>query len=79
MTFKKFEWRILVRIIILFLTLATASYLIMSSLYVYLFLVVPLIIFELVDFYRFMRKTHDELNQFVESVHYRDFSRFFDV
>ncbi len=31
------------------------------------------------DFYRINRKAHDELGQFVESVHYRDFSRYFDV
>jgi signal transduction histidine kinase len=28
---------------------------------------------------RFQRKAQDELGQFVESVHYRDFSRYFDV
>jgi hypothetical protein len=27
-----------------------------------------------IDFYRFHKKAHDELNQFVESIHYRDFS-----
>jgi nitrogen fixation/metabolism regulation signal transduction histidine kinase len=32
-----------------------------------------------VEFYRFHRKAYEELNQFVESVHYRDFSRNFDV
>jgi signal transduction histidine kinase len=33
----------------------------------------------MVDFYRFNRKAQDEVQQFVESVHYRDFSRYFDV
>jgi signal transduction histidine kinase len=32
-----------------------------------------------VEFIRFQHKAQDELNQFVESVHYRDFSRYFDV
>jgi nitrogen fixation/metabolism regulation signal transduction histidine kinase len=32
-----------------------------------------------VDFYRFHKKAHEELDQFVESIHYRDFSRSFDV
>ncbi len=31
------------------------------------------------ELYRFQRKAQDELQQFVESVHYRDFSRYFDV
>jgi two-component system nitrogen regulation sensor histidine kinase NtrY len=47
--------------------------------YVYLLLAVPVIIYQLVDFYKFHKKAHEELNQFVESVHYRDFSRSFDV
>lgn len=47
--------------------------------YVYLALIIPVVIYELVDFYRFHKKAHDEVSQFVESVHYRDFSRHFDV
>jgi signal transduction histidine kinase len=47
--------------------------------YVYLALIVPVVVYELVDFYRFHKKAHDEVSQFVESVHYRDFSRHFDV
>jgi nitrogen fixation/metabolism regulation signal transduction histidine kinase len=40
---------------------------------------VPIIIYQLFDLYRFHKKTKEELDQFVESVHYRDFSRYFDV
>jgi signal transduction histidine kinase len=31
------------------------------------------------ELFRFQRKTHEELNQFVEAIHYRDFSRHFNV
>lgn len=79
MAFKKFEWRILIRILFLFGTLTAAAILSVNGLFIYFLLIVPVIIFQVVDIYRFMRKTHDELNQFVESVHYRDFSRYFDV
>jgi len=79
MIFKQFEWRILVRVVLLFITLSAASFLLVKELYVYLLLVGPVIIYQLVDFYRFHKKAHEELNQFVESVHYRDFSRSFDV
>jgi signal transduction histidine kinase len=47
--------------------------------YVYLLIAGPVIIYQVVEFYRFQDKTHSELQQFVESVHYRDFSRYFDV
>jgi nitrogen fixation/metabolism regulation signal transduction histidine kinase len=76
---QTFEWRILIRVIFLFITLSAASLLLVNQWYVYLLLVVPVIIYQLVDFYRFHKKAHDELDQFVESVHYRDFSRSFDV
>jgi signal transduction histidine kinase len=36
-------------------------------------------VYQVVEFIRFQHKAQDELNQFVESVHYRDFSRYFDV
>ena len=51
----------------------------MNQLYVYLILIVPAISYQVVELYRFQRKAQDELQQFVESVHYRDFSRYFDV
>ena len=79
MIFKQFEWRIFIRVVLLFITLSTASFLIVKEWYVYLLIVVPIIIYQLIDFYRFHKKAHDELEQFVESIHYRDFSRSFDV
>ena len=66
---------------LLFITLCITAYLLMKGpgSYVYLALIVPVVVYELVDFYRFHKKAHDEVSQFVESVHYRDFSRHFDV
>ena len=79
MTFKHFEWRILLRVLLLFITLTAASYFFVSKWYVYLLFLTPVIIYQVIEFYRFQRKAHEELEQFVESVHYRDFSRYFDV
>ncbi|MBX2920832.1 MAG: HAMP domain-containing histidine kinase [Chitinophagaceae bacterium] len=78
---KKYEWRILVRVMLLFVTLTTTAFVIVKgpSWYVYLALTLPVIAYQLVDFYRFHKKAQDEVSQFVESVHYRDFSRYFDV
>lgn len=79
--FKRYEWRIVIRVALLFATLCTMAYLLMkgSAGYVYLAILVPVVMYELYDFYRFHKKAHDEVSQFVESVHYRDFSRHFDV
>lgn len=79
MTFKHFEWRILLRVLLLFITLTAAAYFLVSKWYVYLIFLTPVIIYQIIEFYRFQRKAHEELEQFVESVHYRDFSRYFDV
>jgi nitrogen fixation/metabolism regulation signal transduction histidine kinase len=79
MFFKTTSWRILIRVLLLLVTLGTTSFLLVKGIFVYLVLTVPVIIYQLTDMYRFQKKAHDELNQFVESVHYRDFSRYFDV
>jgi two-component system nitrogen regulation sensor histidine kinase NtrY len=79
MIFKRYEWRILFRVLLMFVTLFVASLLLVKGWYIYLLLVVPVIIYQLIDMYRFQRKAKEELDQFVESIHYRDFSRHFDV
>lgn len=63
----------------MFVTLSAAALLLVKFWFVYLIFLVPIIIYQGVEFYRFHRKAYEELNQFVESVHYRDFSRNFDV
>lgn len=75
----RFQWKILIRVVLLFATLLGAAFLIVYGLYIYLLILIPVIIYQLYEIYRFQKKTYDELNQFVESVHYRDFSRYFDV
>lgn len=66
---------------LLFVTLSVTSFILVKGKdwYVYFALTVPLLIYELIDFFRFHKKAQDEVSQFVESVHYRDFSRHFDV
>ena len=79
MFYKRFEWRIIFQVVYLFITLTVASFLLVKGRYELLVIMVPLIIYGVITIYRFLRKAHAELNQFVESVHYRDFSRYFDV
>jgi two-component system nitrogen regulation sensor histidine kinase NtrY len=65
----------------MFVTLSGAAFLLVKggNLYIYEVILVPIIIFQVVDFFRFHKKAQVEVEQFVESVHYRDFSRYFDV
>src|SRR4051812_31930252 len=79
MIFKNFQWRLLSRVILLFISLTAASFFLVKQWHLYLALLSPLLFYQIVELLRFQRKTHEELNEFVESVHYRDFSRYFDV
>jgi two-component system nitrogen regulation sensor histidine kinase NtrY len=79
MQFNTSYSRIVLRTALLFITLSAASFLLVKQWYLYLALLAPLLCYQLIEFFKFQKKTQDELNQFVESVHYRDFSRYFDV
>ncbi|MFL5808084.1 MAG: ATP-binding protein, partial [Flavisolibacter sp.] len=70
MIFKDFQWRVLIRVLLLFITLTAASFFLVRQLHIYLALVAPLLVYQLFEFLRFQKKTHDELNEFVEAVHY---------
>jgi len=76
---KRFEFKIFIRILLLFLTLIVAAYLLTGGTLVYLFLLAPVIIYQLVELYRFHIRTQNELDEFVQSIKYRDFSRHFNV
>src|ERR1700761_237744 len=81
MIFKRYEWRLLLRVLILFITLAVTSFLAVKGEGYYLYMVItcPALVYELIEMIRFQKKAQDEVSQFVESIHYRDFSRHFDV
>jgi hypothetical protein len=79
MTIKNFEWRILLRVLLIFVVLAAASFLLVKGWLIYLVFIIPIIFYQVIEFYNFHKKAYEEINQFVESIHYRDFSRNFDV
>lgn len=64
---------------LLFGILCLSAFIVMREQYMYAVFILPVVIFQVVDFYKFHRKAADEVEQFVESIHYRDFSRYFDV
>jgi two-component system nitrogen regulation sensor histidine kinase NtrY len=79
MIFERYHGQILIRVLLMFMTLSIASFITVKGQFIYLTIAIPVIIFQLIDFYRFHKKAQDEVEQFVESIHYRDFSRYFDV
>jgi two-component system, NtrC family, nitrogen regulation sensor histidine kinase NtrY len=79
MTYKKYEIRLLIKVVLLFAVLAVAAWLMMNKYFLYMGLSVPVLLFQMYDIYKMLKKAQDELQEFVESVHYRDFSRYFNV
>lgn len=79
MIFKSYRANILWRVLFLFLTLSLASFFLTKGIYVYEIIVFPIILLQLYDLFRFHKKTQDEVDQFVEAIHYKDFSRNFNV
>jgi two-component system, NtrC family, nitrogen regulation sensor histidine kinase NtrY len=75
---KDFQPPILLRVLLLFAALTAASYFLVRGWHLALALVTPLVIYQVVEFMRYQKKAQVELSQFVEAVHYRDFSRYFD-
>ncbi len=63
----------------MFGTITGAAFLLVHELYQFEILAVPIIIYQVLDFFRLHKKAQQEVEQFVESIHYRDFSRHFDV
>lgn len=78
MIIKDFQTRILLRVLLLFISLAAAAFFLVKQWPLYLALVAPVVLYQVYELLQYQKKTHEELNQFVEAVHYRDFSRYFD-
>ena len=78
MKFRKFEWSLSLRILLLLAVLSSIALLIIKNQYTFAGFLIVIMVFQVVDLFRFTNKSNVELQQFVESVHYRDFSRRFD-
>ena len=63
----------------LFIALVASAWLLVGKNYIYFSGAFAIVIYLSYDLYRFSKKAKEEVEQFVESVHYRDFSRYFDM
>jgi len=63
---------------LLLVTLTAAAFCIVHSYLAYIAILLPIIVFQIFDFFRFHQKAQAEVQQFAEAVHYRDFTRTFD-
>lgn len=79
MTFKKYDWRLFFRMALLFLVMMLLAWFVIKKYFLLLALLLPVGIFLMYSIYNMLKKAQDEVQEFVESIHYRDFSRYFNV
>ena len=79
MKFRKSDRGVFLRVLLLFSTLLAFAFTVLQKQYIFDLVLLPVIIYQLNDFYRLHKKAEDEVEEFVESIHYRDFSKYFNV
>ena len=78
MTFKNFEGKLILRVLLLCMTLSAPAFVVIKGWPEALVFLLPLIIYQVVELIRFLKQAQEELSQFIESIHYRDFSRHYN-
>jgi nitrogen fixation/metabolism regulation signal transduction histidine kinase len=71
--------RLTVRIVLLVAEIFIATYLLVKLQFLFGGIVLLIVLYQSYNLYDFLKKAQAEVQQFVENVHYRDFSRHFDV
>lgn len=69
----------LTRVLLLFAMTILVSYLAVNKMYLYAAIATPILIYQVINLYLFHNRSLDEWAGFVESIHYRDFSRYFET
>ncbi|WP_347159455.1 sensor histidine kinase [Pontibacter chitinilyticus] len=78
MAYRNFKARLLLRLLLLGLSLSLPAVLLLHNWAEALVFLLPLLAYQGMELFRFVAQAQEELEQFVESVHYRDFTRHFD-
>ena len=79
MIYKKYEFNILLRVVLLFAALCAEAYFVTGGLYLYAIILSPVVIIQVINFYLYHKRAQREVEDFIEAIHYRDFSRHFNV
>jgi two-component system nitrogen regulation sensor histidine kinase NtrY len=78
MEFNSIEFKVSIRLVLIFGLLCGAAYLVIQEQWTFVVLILLFSAWLVWELFRMLTKTQDELNQFLDSVQYRDFSRHFD-
>ncbi len=79
MIFKKQELRLWLRVILLFISLLFFAWLMVTRQYAYALLLLTPSVYFLLMIFRMLKKAQVEVDEFVQAIQYRDFSRNFNI
>lgn len=79
MIFKTYKWQLLLRVFALFAFLCAAAYGLANNNHIYSIGAVPFVIYLLYSIMKQYTKVQQEVQEFAEAVHYRDFSRHYAI
>ncbi|TAN11281.1 MAG: ATP-binding protein [Chitinophagaceae bacterium] len=77
MIYKKIGFIIILRVVFLFIALLVTAFFAVKKDWLFLLYATPFVILALWYFFRYHKKIRTEMEQYVEAVHYRDFTRNF--
>ncbi|MCP2044017.1 PAS domain-containing sensor histidine kinase [Pontibacter sp. HSC-36F09] len=78
MSFNSYESKLSLRVALLVITLSLPALLLLKQWTEALVFILPVIIFQVYELIQFHKRAQAEFQQFIQSIHYRDFSIFFD-
>lgn len=79
MTFKDYRIRLAIRTMLLFAVAFSIALLFVKGYQQYAILLSLVAAWQVYDLYLLLKRAQDEVKEFAESIHYRDFSRYFNV
>jgi two-component system, NtrC family, nitrogen regulation sensor histidine kinase NtrY len=79
MIFKNYQVRLLLRVALVFASAFAIAFLVAKGRTQYALLLIPVVAYQVYDLYMLLKRAQAEVDEFAESVHYRDFSRHFNV
>lgn len=77
MIYRGKAWNIFFRVLLLFATLLALAFFIVQKQWLFAAYVLPFSLLTLIYFFRYHKRISDEMDEYVQSVHYRDFTRNF--
>lgn len=74
---KKLIFHVVLKVLFLLITLTVLVFFSLRSQWIYALIAVPFVIWAVIYFIRYTFRVNQDINEFVEAIHYRDFTRYY--